>query len=121
MIWKLIINKSSGLSWSGDRFALSSLHLISWDFSCAENMLRAISHGDTSSATFLEFAESAEKGVGIMDSALKEKVLFLTGATGMLGTALVVRVILDIEIAHLYVLVRGGPGTLINSCIMDVN
>lgn len=56
-----------------------------------------------------------------MDSALKEKTLFLTGATGMLGTALVVRVILDTEIAHLYVLVRGGPGAFIDDCIIDAN
>lgn len=45
-----------------------------------------------------------------MDEAFDGKIVFLTGATGMLGTALLVKVTLDTTIARLYVLVRGGFG-----------
>ena len=34
--------------------------------------------------------------------------VFVTGASGMLGTAYLCRLILDTPVAHIYALVRGG-------------
>jgi hypothetical protein len=45
-----------------------------------------------------------------MDEAFDGKIVFLTGATGMLGTASLVKITLDTTVARLYVLVRGGSG-----------
>jgi thioester reductase-like protein len=45
-----------------------------------------------------------------MDEAFHGKSVFLTGATGMLGTASLVKVTLDTTITRLYILVRGGSG-----------
>lgn len=42
--------------------------------------------------------------------AFDGKVIFLTGATGMLGTASLVKITMDTTTARLYVLVRGGSG-----------
>lgn len=46
-----------------------------------------------------------------IEEALDGRQVFLTGATGMLGTALVSKLIKDTTISTLYVLVRGGHGT----------
>lgn len=45
-----------------------------------------------------------------IQEALEGRQIFLTGATGMLGTALVSKLVNDTEISTLHVLVRGGPG-----------
>ena len=45
-----------------------------------------------------------------MDKAFHGKTILLTGATGMLGTASLVKIILHTPTTRLYVLVRGGPG-----------
>lgn len=42
--------------------------------------------------------------------AFDRKVIFLTGATGMLGTASLVKITMDTTTARLYVLVCGGTG-----------
>lgn len=46
----------------------------------------------------------------IIQEALEGRQIFLTGATGMLGTALVSKLVNDTTISTLHVLVRGGPG-----------
>ena len=46
-----------------------------------------------------------------IEEALDGRQVFLTGATGMLGTALVSKLINDTTVSTLYVLVRGGHGT----------
>lgn len=64
-----------------------------------------------SSISGSDFEKKAmEVQVDKVDDALNGKVVFLTGATGMLGTALVVKMVLDTEIVSIYVLVRGGSG-----------
>ncbi|GIZ44429.1 hypothetical protein CKM354_000762700 [Cercospora kikuchii] len=50
----------------------------------------------------------SEKSDDRVNDALQDKVVFLTGATGMLGIALVVKMALDTTIDRIYVLVRGG-------------
>ncbi|CAK1362719.1 uncharacterized protein RHO25_007028 [Cercospora beticola] len=50
----------------------------------------------------------SEKNNDRVNDALHGKVVFLTGATGMLGIALVVKMTLDTTIDRTYVLVRGG-------------
>lgn len=37
-----------------------------------------------------------------------EKVVFITGGSGFLGTALVTRIVSRAPVAHIYVLCRGG-------------
>lgn len=46
----------------------------------------------------------------IIEQALDGRQIFLTGATGMLGTALVFKLVNDTTISTLHVLVRGGQG-----------
>lgn len=48
----------------------------------------------------------------ILEATFDGKTGFLTGATGMLGTALLVRITLDTSIEGIFVLVRGGSGLL---------
>lgn len=45
-----------------------------------------------------------------MDEAFDGKTILLTGATGMLGTASLVKITMHTTTTRLYVLVRGGPG-----------
>jgi fatty acyl-CoA reductase len=47
----------------------------------------------------------------IIEESLDGRQIFLTGATGMLGTSLVLKLIKDTNISTLHVLVRGGEGT----------
>lgn len=56
----------------------------------------------------------SEKNNDRVNDALQDKVVFLTGATGMLGIALVVKMTLDTTIDRVYVLVRGGSGTFVD-------
>jgi FlaA1/EpsC-like NDP-sugar epimerase len=42
--------------------------------------------------------------------AFGERDVFLTGATGMLGTALLVKITKDTTLSQVHVLVRGGEG-----------
>jgi FlaA1/EpsC-like NDP-sugar epimerase len=44
--------------------------------------------------------------------AFRARDVFLTGATGMLGTALLVKITKDTTISHIHILVRGGEGKL---------
>lgn len=37
-----------------------------------------------------------------------DKTIFLTGATGLLGTVLCCKLLLETDVAHVYALVRGG-------------
>jgi FlaA1/EpsC-like NDP-sugar epimerase len=45
------------------------------------------------------------------ENAFGARHIFLTGATGMLGTALLVKLTKDTTISQIHVLVRGGEGT----------
>lgn len=45
-----------------------------------------------------------------IESAWKDQTCLLTGGTGMLGTALVVKLLLDTQLHKIYVIVRGGKG-----------
>lgn len=45
-----------------------------------------------------------------IDQAFHGEDVFLTGATGMLGTALLLKITKDTGIRRIYVLVRGGEG-----------
>jgi hypothetical protein len=49
--------------------------------------------------------------------AFEARDVFLTGATGMLGTALLVKITKDTAISQIHVLVRGGEGTWLYSMI----
>jgi FlaA1/EpsC-like NDP-sugar epimerase len=44
------------------------------------------------------------------EQAFEGRHVFLTGATGMLGTALLVKMTKDTSVAAFHVLVRGGEG-----------
>jgi hypothetical protein len=44
--------------------------------------------------------------------------VFLTGTTGMLGTALLIKITKDTTISQIHILVRGGEGTYLNDDIM---
>ena len=46
------------------------------------------------------------------EEAFEGRHVFLTGATGMLGTALVVKMAKDTSVSAFHVLVRGGEGIL---------
>lgn len=45
-----------------------------------------------------------------VESAWKDQTCLLTGGTGMLGTALIVKLLLDTQIRRIYLIVRGGKG-----------
>lgn len=49
-------------------------------------------------------------GMSIIEEAFDGQDVFLTGATGMLGTALLLKITKDTGIRRIYVLVRGGEG-----------
>jgi hypothetical protein len=42
--------------------------------------------------------------------------IFLTGATGMFGTALLLKITKDTTISQVHILVRGGKGTFLLRC-----
>jgi uncharacterized protein YbjT (DUF2867 family) len=48
------------------------------------------------------------------DYAFGSRDVFLTGATGMLGTALLLKITKDTTISQVHVLVRGGKGTFLH-------
>jgi FlaA1/EpsC-like NDP-sugar epimerase len=50
------------------------------------------------------------------ETAFGARHVFLTGATGMLGTALLVKITKDTTLSRIHVLVRGGEGTYLTCC-----
>jgi len=48
-----------------------------------------------------------------IEAAWKGHTCLLTGGTGMLGTALVVKLLLDTRLERIYIIVRGGKGKLL--------
>jgi hypothetical protein len=69
---------------------------------CGQNSVRSLQH--------TQFAVNKMIDSKVFNEAFEGRHVFLTGGTGMLGTALLVKMMRDTSVSAIHVLVRGGEG-----------